>query len=222
MFFATGKLLAQVKERKFYTEFSPNYTFSKININHEKIDIKVKSFPMASFGLGFFQTFKSNFFYDVSLNYHFRNYRSSTIPFGGTTDNGSTTMPLLNANIGITTKHSSKYKLMAGIGGSLGYSLDVDMLFVMKDTGAVVEKSLGTEVTRKRMITSFINVSSGILIYGKKRNYMINVSYSYGFQVPYRIKYTYTEKQNVYYAEVLSRDSFVQLQFKWFLKNRKA
>ncbi|MBX3164168.1 MAG: hypothetical protein KF900_06770 [Bacteroidetes bacterium] len=212
--------MAQVKERKLYKEISPNYTFSKIKINDEKINVRNIAFPAMSFGAGYFLQFKSNFFVDVSCSYHLLSYHYASNLFGGESNNVVFAAPKLNVQFGLITGNSSKYKLMAGIGGSLSYSIDDELIKTINDS--ITQTQLIAESKRYKMVTSFLNISSGIFVYGKKRNYMINVSYSYSFQVPYYVTYTYTEQQSVYRSEIVGRDSFVQLQFKWFLKNRKV
>lgn len=220
LFFLSNNIQSQEKQRRFYWEISPNYSLAKMKSNDEKIKVRVSPFPLFSFGIGYFYEFKSELHIDISLDEHLwlHSSYSKVLQHQGSSIYGS---PLLATNVGYTFKNNSqKTKLLLGAGIAIAYSDGYYELLTVNDT--LSNMFYATETNRSSMLTSFMNVYSGLFITGKKRNYIVKLQYSYGFQVPYTVKYTRTIQQNNYYAEVTARDSFIEVSIKMFLKNRET
>lgn len=219
LLFCANTCLFPQEKMKFYTAVSANYTFGKVIENSEAIGAEKGSVPLPGIGLGAFKVLAPGLYIDASIWYQTWIYRITTRVFN-TRNNSFTAGPLLNIKIGTILNRASKCKIILGAGTSVGYSTSNQTEFIIRDS--VAQENLTFVNRRSGTITSFLNAEAGIMIPGKKRDYLIAINYSYGLQAPFHAKYTYTQNQEANMAEISGRDSYIGLQFRWFFKRENS
>lgn len=211
-----NNLVGQETKGSFYWQLYPNYTFAQVSKNSENINAKIVSLPFLGLGLGYHRKIGETIRADVSLNLHGVSCRFQSIPVN---NSEMTYVPMISGNLYFPTKPNSKgHFLFLRAGANLSYEVGSQSLFIITDT---VNNRIATLTTeRENRVNFFGSLGAGVYFKRPKRDISLSLQFNKGFKNTYKAGITVQENQNETFAEIVSKDSFLGFQCKFFFKKR--